>query len=282
MTLNAPIGVFDSGVGGLTVYRALRDLLPDEDFVYLGDTARLPYGTKSKQAVEHYTLAAARLLRGQGVKYMVVACNTASAQALDALDAAMPDLPHCGVIAAGAEAAVRATRNGRIAVLATEGTVRSGAYEAAIRALKPDADVRMLPANLLVALAEEGWCDGAEAAAIVGRYLAMLTPGYDTLVLGCTHFPLLLPVLRDLCPPDIHIVDSATVTARAVADTLKARGLLASSGAGRDTFWVTDSPERFERLGARFLGRDIRGRVAVADISLLPLENAGDAVNSAA
>jgi glutamate racemase len=268
MSANSPIGVFDSGVGGLTVYRALRKALPHEDFIYLGDTARLPYGTKSKQAVENYTIAAARLLREHHIKFMVVACNTASAHALEVLQRDVGDLPYCGVIAAGAEAAVKATRNGHIAVLATEGTVHSGIYADVIRSLKNDINVQMVPANLLVALAEEGWCEGAEAEVIVSRYLAHLSKGYDTLVLGCTHFPLLVPVFRKLCPPDIKIVDSASVTAKAVADLLAARDMLnPQTRAGSDTFKVTDLPERFARVGARFLGWDIADKVGLIGFS---------------
>ena len=203
MTLSKPIGVFDSGIGGLTVYRALREALPHEDFIYLGDTARLPYGTKSKETVEHYTVGAARLLQKMGIKFLVVACNTASAHALGAVQREAPELPYYGVIAAGAEAAVKATRSGRIAVLATEGTVNSGAYADLICRLKPDVRVQMLACQMLVALAEEGWCEGVEAEAIVSRYLSNLEPGYDTLVLGCTHFPLLAPVICKFCPPEV-------------------------------------------------------------------------------
>jgi glutamate racemase len=272
----APIGVFDSGVGGLTVYRALREALPHEDFVYLGDTARLPYGTKGKDTVERYTVNAARILCGQGIKFLVVACNTASAQALDGLQRDLPGLPYCGVIAAGAEAAVKATRTGTIAVLATEGTARSGVYADVIHSLKKDAEVQVLACNLLVALAEEGWCDGDEAEAVVGRYLAMLEPGYDTLLLGCTHFPLLAPVLRKLVPGGTRIVDSATVTAQSVAGLIAARGLAnPQTSGGRDAFLVTDLPARFARLGQRFLGQDIAGKVTLTGFGTDAPEQSG-------
>jgi len=284
MTSSAsPIGVFDSGVGGLTVYRALREALPHEDFIYLGDTARLPYGTKSKETVERYTVGAARLLREQGIKFLVVACNTASAFALDAVQHELPDLPYCGVIAAGAEAAVKATKNKRIAVLATEGTVRSGAYADMIRNLLPEAEIQVFAANLLVSMAEEGWCEGTEAEAVVGRYLRQLVPDYDTLVLGCTHFPLLTGVIRKLCAPHVRIVDSASVTAQAVAGLLAARGMAnPQTQAGRDTFLVTDHPERFIRLGKSFLGRDIADNVASTEFAVLRLENTVDALNCGA
>lgn len=266
---SCPIGIFDSGIGGLTVFRALREALPHEDFIYLGDTARLPFGTKSKEAVEHYTLRAAHLLSGHGIKFLVVACNTASAQALPALQRDLPDLPYCGVISAGAEAAVKATRNNHIAVLATEGTVRSGAYTDIIYGLRPDAEVQAIASSLLVAMAEEGWSEGPEAEAVIGRYLKMLVPGYDTLLLGCTHFPLLIPALRKLCPPDVHIVDSATVTARAVAGLMEARGMAnTQERPGHDTFLVTDLPERFSRVGHYFLGREIRDRVTQTELPL--------------
>jgi glutamate racemase len=284
---HSPIGVFDSGVGGLTVFRALREALPHEDFIYLGDTARLPYGTKSRATVERCTVSAAQLLCQQGIKYLVVACGTASAQALEGLQHEIPRLAYCGVISAGAETAVKVTRNGRIAVLATEGTVRSGVYPDIIHSLKKDAQVQMLACNLLVALAEEGWCDGVEAEAVVGRYLEMLVPGYDTLVLGCTHFPLLVPVLHKLCAKKIRIVDNATVTAQAVAGLIAARGMAnPQMQAGNETFLVTDLPERFARLAAHFLGRNIAGKVVETSFAVTPsvslLEKVVDTLNSAA
>ena len=266
-----PIGVFDSGVGGLTVYRALREALPHENVIYLGDTARLPYGTKSKETVEHYTLSAALLLREHGIKFLVVACNTASAYALEALQHEMPDLSYCGVIASGAEAAVKTTQNGRIAVLATEGTVRSGIYADIIYSLKRDADVQMLACNLLVALAEEGWSEGTEAETVIARYLSALKPDYDTLVLGCTHFPLLVPTLRKLCSPKVRIVDSAQVTAQAVSGLLTARDMLnPRTEKGISKFLVTDLPERFIRLSAQFLGNTVADRVEMTGFSIRP------------
>ena len=228
----------------------------------LPSTARLPYGTKSKEAIERYTLEAARFLQAKDIKFLVVACNTVSAQAFEAVQREMPALPYCGVISAGAEAVVKTSPQGRIAVLATEGTVRSGVYADIIENLRPNAQVHMLSCNLLVALVEEGWFEGREAEALVARYLSMLPPGYDTIVLGCTHFPLLAPVLRKLCAPEIRIVDTALATAEAVAGILAARDLLnPESLPGRDLFCVTDMPERFARLGSHFLGRDIAAEV---------------------
>jgi glutamate racemase len=255
---NRPIGVFDSGVGGLTVLDALRKALPVENFIYLGDTARLPYGTKSPETVARYGLQVAARLRSEGIKLLVVACNTASALALPALRAAWPDLPVMGVIEPGAAAAVAASRSGRIAVMATEGTVRSKAYGDAIRKLRPDADVQGLACNLLVGVAEEGWSEGPEAEIIVARYLGKLAPdSFDTLVLGCTHFPLLKQTIRKFLPPSIEIVDSAVTTAKVVASFLAANGLQnAGEASGSTRLLVTDAPDRFRALAARFLPAD--------------------------
>ncbi len=256
MPSSSSIGVFDSGVGGLTVLRALREALPREDFVYLGDTARLPYGTKTPDTVARYALQAAERLLREKIKLLVVACNTASALALPFLRRALPDLPCLGVVEPGAAAAAKASRNGRIVVLATESTARSGAYPKAIRALRPEAEIEGLACNLLVSLAEEGWTEGREAQAVVERYLRQIRlADYDTLVLGCTHFPLLAPLIRTLLPEEIALVDSAETTARAVAACLKTSGLARTDGGqGEARFLVTDGPERFQALAERFLG----------------------------
>ena len=251
-----PIGLFDSGVGGLTVLKALRSRLPYEDFIYLGDTARLPYGTKSPETVAHYAEQVARRLMQEGIKLLVVACNTASAQGLPRLHELFPELPCLGVIEPGAQAAAQASHTGRIVVLATEGTVRSGAYEKEILHHRPDAVVESLPCNLLVALAEEGWVEGPEAACILNRYFAQINlTDYDTVVLGCTHFPLLAPAMRRLLPPSVTLVDSAATTAQAVADFLAQNGLQKTSETqGNERFWVTDGPIRFSLMAQRFLG----------------------------
>jgi glutamate racemase len=271
---SSPIGVFDSGVGGLTVLRALLDRLPGEDFVYLGDTARLPYGTKSPGSIRQYSLQAARLLHQRGVKCLVVACNTASAIALDALTQEFDPVPVIGVLEPGAAAACRATRAGRIAVLATESTVRGGAYQAAITRRRPDAIVTARACPLFVALAEEGWTDGPIVEGVIHRYLdeifvagaAAAHP--DTLVLGCTHFPVLAPTLRKVLGPDVEIVDSAETTAAALADVLEQRSLLRHDQAkGTVTLLATDGPERFARVGAVFLGRPL----APADVEIVDL-----------
>ena len=264
-----PIGVFDSGVGGLTVYRALREALPHENFVYLGDTARLPYGTKSAATVSQYALQAASLLMEHDIKLLVIACNTAASHAMPILLKNFPDLPCIDVITPGAKLAATSTISGQVAVLATEGTVRSGSYVRAIHNHRLDTNVRMQACGLLVALAEEGWCDGVEAEAIVSRYLRELGNGFDTLVLGCTHFPLLYPVLRRLLQPNVKIIDSAATTAAAVKEYLSQNGLFNTQDKGeRSRFIVTDLPERFARLAQQFLGKDIVANITVTQQNL--------------
>lgn len=258
---DAPIGVFDSGVGGLTVLRALREALPREDFLYLGDTARLPYGTKSGETVVRYALQASRLLAARAIKCLVVACNTASAVALPAMRASYAGLPVIGVLEPGAVAACAATRSGHIAVIATDGTVRGGAYQAAIRALRPDARVTALACQVFVALAEEGWTNGAVATEVARRYLGDLYDGHggdapDTIVLGCTHFPMLIEPIRAVAGADVAIVDSAATAAAATRGRLRELDLLGSAQ-GRLTLLATDSPERFARVGSAFLGEQI-------------------------
>jgi glutamate racemase len=256
----APVGVFDSGVGGLTVMRALVAVLPNEDFLYLGDTARLPYGTKSPQTVARYSVRAAEALVERGIKALVVACNTASASALPALRERFPALPVIGVIEPGARAACDASVSGRIAVLATEGTVRGGAYPEAILAIRADAHVTQIAAQIFVALAEEGWSEGEAVDAVTERYLAHLDARVDTVVLGCTHFPLLAGAIARHVGPSRKVVDSAATTARATAALLAARQLVNDPRAGKVRLLATDSPERFARVGARFLGSSIAER----------------------
>lgn len=268
-----PIGVFDSGVGGLTVLRALRGRLPAESFLYLGDTARLPYGTKSPRSVTRYALQCTRLLVERGVKMLVVACNTASSVALDALAESYPEIPVVGVVRPGAQAGCAVTRRGRIAVIATESTVRGGAYQDAIRDLCPDAVIKARACPLFVALAEEGWTHGPVAEAVAREYLTPLFAEFadgapDTLVLGCTHFPVLAEAVRHVAGPDVAIIDSADTTAADVAGRLAATGL-AATGAGRGTvrFFATDDPERFARVGGIFLGEPL-GADAVSVVDL--------------
>lgn len=260
---DSPIGVFDSGVGGLTVLKALAEELPQEDFVYLGDTARLPYGTKSGATVARYALQAAEALATYGVKCLVIACNTASSVGLGEIRRHIEDVPVVGVIEPGAEAACAASRTGHIAVIATEGTVRGGAYQEAILRLRANAHVIAQPTQLFVALAEEGLHDGPIPQEVARHYLIPLfhpepPAAPDTLVLGCTHFPVLVNAIRAVAGPSVTIVDSAATTATYVRATLAARQLLRTSGAqGATRFLATDSVERFARIGSLFLGRTI-------------------------
>ena len=272
MTLSKrPIGVFDSGMGGLTVMRALMARLPRESFVYLGDTARLPYGTKSGDTVTRYAVQCARALAQHEVKLLVVACNTASAVALPALSKALAPTPVLGVVEPGAEAAVAAAPSGRIAVIATEGTVKGGAYERAIHARNPKAQVTQMPCPLFVPLAEEGLTDGPIAEMVAKRYLNPLFAGGDRpecLVLGCTHFPVLAATIARVVGRDVRLVDSAETTAIAAERLLAERDLARADGApSRPVFLATDAPERFARVGEIFLG----SRIAAGDVRLVDL-----------
>lgn len=260
---NQPIGVFDSGVGGLTVLHALRAALPAEDFIYLGDTARLPYGTKSGASVVRYSLQAADALVARGIKCLVVACNTASAVALQALSERLAPLPVIGVLEPGAQAACAASESGRIAVIATEGTVQGGAYQRAIHAIRPDARVIAQACGLFVALAEEGWTEGPLVAGIVRRYFDPIFAGPraqhpDCLVLGCTHFPVLKPVMQEVVGAGVAIVDSAETTARAVHELLDRSKLSApAQRPGGATLIATDGAARFARVGSVFYGEPV-------------------------
>lgn len=257
---DAPLGIFDSGVGGLTVFGRVVEKLPNESIVYLGDTARVPYGTKSADTVVRYARSCAALLLKRGVKMLIVACNTASAYALDALRSELP-VPVIGVIEPGAERAVASTRNHCVGVIGTAGTISSGQYLKAIRAISPSTRVVQMPCPLLVPLAEEGWTDGEVPLQIAKTYLAgLLRDGIDTLVLGCTHYPLLKNVLARAAGPAITLVDSADATSDAVLAQLQSRHAQRASGnPPAYTFLVTDSPEMFARVGKGFLGDDIQG-----------------------
>lgn len=257
----APIGVFDSGVGGLTVLRALRAALPAEDFIYLGDTARLPYGTKSRDTVLRYSTQCAGLLAARGIKALVVACNTASSVGIDILAERFAPLVVIGVLEPGAEAAIRTSRNGRIAVIATEGTVQGGAYQRAIHARREDAVVTARACPLFVALAEEGWTEGPIVEAVAHRYLdGLFAHGHerpDTLVLGCTHFPVLKAPLARVLGAGVAIVDSAVTTAEVTHAALRDRDLLKPEGIGTVTLLATDGPARFARVGSVFSGEPV-------------------------
>ena len=257
MSNDAPIGVFDSGIGGLTVVSAIRRELPSESLLYLGDTARVPYGTKSPDVVRRYALTCSRFLVTQGAKLVVVACNTASAHGLTAMQEQLA-VPVVGVIEPGAELAAARSRRRRIGVIGTEGTVRSGSYQSALRSLAPDATVTAQPCPLFVPLAEEGMRDHPATRLIAEEYLLPLVgAGIDTLVLGCTHYPLLRDTIQRVVGPEIAIIDSATAVAHTVRDVLERRGLGATRRSRPDRFFATDAGERFGRVGTAFLGDTI-------------------------
>jgi glutamate racemase len=263
MTKRHSIGVFDSGVGGLTVVRALRRALPGEDIIYLGDTARVPYGSKSPRTVEKYSLTCQQFLLERGVKLVLIACNTASATALHALREASP-VPVIGAVEPGATAALAATRSGHIGVIGTLGTVRSGAYAKAINARDPHAKLAALACPLLVPLAEEGWTDDEIAELVARRYLVQLfaqAPAIDTLVLGCTHYPLLRDVLsrvaHEITGREIAVVDSASAMAIAAREALGS-GPNHRTSAGRLDCFATDT-SRLDELAPRFLGEPLTG-----------------------
>ncbi len=254
-----PIGVFDSGIGGLTVVAALRELLPTEDIFYIGDTARVPYGGKGRGTIERYTLEIADLLLAEGAKAIVVACNTATALAIPKLQQVV-SVPSVGVIMPGAAAAAVATRNGRIGVIGTRATIASGAYERALRECRTDLEVHVLACPLLVPLVEEGWLDDPVTDQVVGRYLTpLLAADIDTLVLGCTHYPFVRESIARFLGPEIRIVDSARNCALATRDLLSANGLEASPGhEGMLQVALTDASGAFLDVAERQLGLGIR------------------------
>ncbi len=274
-----PIGIFDSGVGGLTVYRAMHERLSGERFVYLGDTARVPYGTKSLATVERYAVENARFLEAHGIKMLVVACNTASALALPAIRRSV-SVPVVGMIEPGARAVVSASQAGnRIGVIATESTVKSGAYRRAIREFAPHVEVVERACPLFVPLAEEGWAESDVARAVAAEYLSDLqsSGGVDALVLGCTHYPILRSVIQEAVGGDVRLIDSGEAAAASVKSLLHRENLARVTVAGTNTdgasiphvsddaqrrelcddldhFYVTDAAERFARVAERFLG----------------------------
>ena len=257
---HSAIGVFDSGIGGLTVLKALIERLPQESTVYLGDTARVPYGTKSGEVVTQYSLRNADKLMEYGIKLLVVACNTASSVALPALRAKLP-IPVIGVIEPGARSAVDATRSGRVAVIGTEGTIKSGAYQKALASLYAGIEVHVRACPLFVPLAEEGWISGEVPTLVAREYLGtVIAPGVDTLVLGCTHYPVLAPIISAVVGPHVTLVDSAKATVARVAEVLAERDLLKTGLSSVERHYlVTDVPDRFLKVGERFLGRPLSG-----------------------
>ena len=264
MDPNLPIGIFDSGVGGLTVYRALHERLPNEHFIYLGDTARVPYGTKSLSTVERYAIENAKFLESRGIKLLVVACNTASALALPAIRAAVK-VDVIGVIEPGAAAAVALAAGQAIGVIATEATVQSAAYSQAISRLSPDVEVIEQACPLFVSLAEEGWADTPVAESVAAEYLSRFKSSkLGALVLGCTHYPILNAVIRRTLRNEVPLIDSGEATASEVQSLLDSQGMARSGVAvgnrerhlcdDLDHFYVTDAARRFAKVAERFLG----------------------------
>ena len=256
-TNKSTIGVFDSGMGGLTVLHSIMETLPHENLVYLGDTARVPYGTKSARTVTQYSLEIASFLVEANIKALVVACNTASAVALPALREKY-SLPVIGMIEPAAKKAVRATKNGHIGVIGTEGTVRSGAYEKAINELGSDFNIISNPCPLFVPLAEEGWVDNDIALLTAEKYLAEFKKSHvDTLILGCTHFPLFKETIKKVMEDKVTLIDSGEEAAIELKDLLQKSGDNVTDGKPQRRYYVTDAPERFRKLGARFLSEKI-------------------------
>ena len=255
---SASIGIFDSGVGGLTVFRAIQRRLPNESLIYLGDTARIPYGVRSAATIERYARECAAFVQSRGVKAIVIACNTASAHATEHLQNRC-SVPVLGVIIPGARRAVEVTRNGRIGVIATEATVASGAYERAMVTIRSGLEITSRACPLFVPLAEEGWLNHPVTGQVAEEYLAELRSSrVDTLVLGCTHYPILRPVIEQTMGNEIAYVDSGEVVAEGLAKMLEEKGIACESGQERsEEFYVTDSAARFRRVAELFLGRPL-------------------------
>lgn len=253
-----PIGIFDSGIGGLTVLKEILNNLPDENTIYLGDTARVPYGIRSPETVTRYSFENTRFLSSKDVKMLVIACNTASSVSLEAVRKGFP-VPVVGVIEPGAKAAAATTKKKKIGVIGTEATVRSGSYTRAIQSIDPSIDVSGMSCPLFVPLVEEGWTDGQITELIAERYLSdMRGKDIDTLVLGCTHYPLLKNVLYKVMGEGVTLIDSAIETAYEIRTILEAQGLMNIPGQlVRHEFYVTDSPQKFLSVGERFLGSTI-------------------------
>lgn len=274
---NKAIGVFDSGIGGLTVYKALKERLPEEKVVYLGDTARLPYGTKSAPTIIHFSEDNARFLMSKDIKIIVVACNSASSHAIPHLREVFDNIPVLGVIEPGAEAAVGVSQT-KIGVIGTSATINSRAYERAILEKKPGAKIVAKDCPLLVSLVEEGWVDHEVTGLVVKEYLMPLKEqGIDCLVLGCTHYPVLKGVISRVLNGEargIHLVDSAETISQRVHVILKSLGWLSQvTGEREDEFYVTDFPDRFRKVGEIFLGRKIE-KVNTVDVCSIPAARA--------
>lgn len=253
-----PLGVFDSGLGGLSVVRSLWQQLPSESIVYFGDTGRFPYGTRSPEVIRRFSRQNAAFLLEQNCKAVIVACNTASAHALADLQSHL-QVPVVGVVEPGVDAALAAHHGGRLGLLATSGTVSSGAYERALKAKRPDLDLVSVAAPLFVALVEEGWTNTPATELIAREYTKGFAPApFDAVILGCTHFPLLRPVLAKVLGPQVALVDSAEATAARVATVLLESKLGHTGGTPHHQYFVSDAPEKFETLGPLFLGTQVQ------------------------
>ncbi len=251
-----PIGVFDSGLGGLTVVKQLQRILPNERLVYFGDTARIPYGTKSKWLIQRFAMEDALFLLEFDIKLLVVACNTASSSALPLLQSRL-DIPVVGVVLPGAEAAVASTRNKKIGIIGTSATINSESYTYSIKNLMPEAQVLGQPCPLLVPLVEEGWLDDEVTVLTLKKYLRPLIEfEVDTIILGCTHYPLLEPVIQDIVGPNVKLIDSGKETARAVQQILTDLNLLNARKLDiKNQYFVSDNPQAFAKIGSFFLGK---------------------------
>lgn len=261
---NRPIGVFDSGLGGLTAVRHLRNILPDENIVYFGDTGRVPYGTRSRDTIRRYAAEDCQLLLEHDVKYIIAACGTVSSVAQDILGE-LP-VPAIGVVDPTAQAAAAATRNGRVGILGTSATIRSASFEKALKALNPSIEVTATPCPLFVALVESGWIQPDDPVAIpmVRRYLTdVKAAGVDTLILGCTHFPLLAPIIQAELGSEVTLIDSGRETAALCARELQEADKLAQRDDGTAKFFVSDQPEGFSQVAEIFLGQSVEQDVAM-------------------
>lgn len=272
-TNNLPIGVFDSGIGGLTVLKALSNTLPHESFLYLGDTARLPYGLKGPDTIIRYAHQAAQALINKGIKMLVIACNTASAYALTDLQMSFPQIPIIGVIEPGAKAACRTTKSQEIIVLATEATIKNAAYTNAIHKINPEIKILSQACSMFVSLAEEGWLTGHIAQAVAREYIEPLLIKQkglapDCIVLGCTHFPALINTIQQVVGSDIILVDSAETTANEVKHILNIRQLHREAPSqNKYQFFATDVPERFAKTAGYFLGHELKAeQIEIIDL----------------
>jgi len=261
---NRPIGVFDSGLGGLTVVKKLVELMPEEDIIYLGDTGRVPYGSRSKETIIKYALQDAAFLAGFDIKVMVVACNTVCSVAVSELKTKY-DMPVYEVVCAPVKAAAAQTKNGKVGVIGTAATIRSGTYETALKSIDPELIVYSIPCPLFVPLVEEGWTSCSDEAAInvASRYLKELKQAeIDTLILGCTHYPLLHDVISKVMGPNVTLIDSGAETAKTVASDLQKKDIINENKADNSIkYYVTDSVQGFSDLASRFLDSNINGKV---------------------